>query len=159
MFDELEHDFFIFADAEASQCDAVKVEAGDVVRAFFSEIFVNCALGDTKKELLRVSMRFHAALRPEVCSADRFLHCSIVLIRWRNVIEGHGDVASECFFDFHDFFWCEAFVFSGIGVVKGDAVVVNGSEELFAEDLESAAVREDAAVPVDEFVQSAAFFY
>ncbi len=159
MFDKLQHDFFVFANAEAAECDAVEVHFCDCFCALFAKVFVDCPLGDAKEKLFGIVVCFNAACCPEVGAFDSVRHRFVILVGVGNMVEGHGDVAADGAFDFHYFLWCEEFIFFGIRVVEGDAFVVDAEEEFWAEDLEAAAVGEDAAVPMHEVVESFEFFY
>ena len=126
------------------------------LQALDAEIAIQIALDDGKERLLRGAerlVRLVAALQPLGGAFHRLLRLLVRVAVLRTLIERHDDVRPQIVLDVHRLFGREEVIASVDVRGKAHAVVRDVVERGERKDLEAAAVREDGAVPVHEFVQ------
>ena len=159
--EDVVHDFFRFAYRKSADGDAVRYERFAAFQAFAAQIFKHVALYDGKERLLLSAacfVRFVAAFQPVARAEHRRFRLIVREAVFAALIERHNDVRAEVFFYLHCLFGREK-VFAAVHV-RGKFYARVGDFVEFGKrkHLKAAAVRENRAIPVHEFMQAARLF-
>ena len=148
----VEHLLLGFADGDAADSAAVEVERGDVRGGLGAEVVVHAALHDAEPQLMVVQRLFAGDLLPAFGHGEGFLGGVAGAGVGRAFVERHYDVGAQVALDAHGFDRAEEVARAVDMRGKFDAVRFDLAERGEAEDLESAAIGQDGAVPVLELV-------
>ncbi len=153
------HRMFGFADRQSPDCVAEPiVHIRDRGNRFLAEVRVRRPLNDGEERLRTVVDGFEFGECPTE-PADAAFHGvtggGFIRLAWSDVIELHHYVGAEIALHPHDRFGGEKLLFPVDVAAKLHAVFGDGTQRFEREDLKSAGVCEDRAVPSHKIVQPA----
>ena len=152
----LERGAALLADRQAADRVSVEVELGDLLGRAAAELRVDPALADPEAELALGARRVALPGGPVGRPADRILELAAGDVGGRDLVEAHRDVAAQVALDLRRELGREVRLGAVVDVAERDAVVVHRRQRVAeGEDLETAGVGENRAVPPHEPVQPA----
>ena len=153
--EHLVHEFLRLADAQTSDGIAGKIKLCEIGHALFAQILIHAALHDAEEPLTLARHRILAALGPARRALRRSLRIFVVGGIRHALVERHDDVRAERHLHLHRNFGRKEFLRAVDMRAEGHAVFGDLSQVAETEYLETAAVRQDCAVPVHEAMKSA----
>ena len=155
----LVHHAFRLADAEAADAEAGEIHAGDRLRALDAKVAKHAALHDAKQRLILARVRVLAALRPAVRALHRVDRVFPVGRIRRALVKAHRDIRAEALLHVHDRFRRKEVLAAVDMGAEHHAVFLNIVDLRKRKHLKSAAVGQNRAIPVHEFVQAACLLH
>ena len=155
VFEHFIHEFGRLADGQAADCIARQVHVHELCRVPFAQILVHAALHDAKQALIRGRHDCLAPLGPALRALRRGFGI-VVIGRIRHaLVKCHDDVGAKAHLRLHRDFGRQELFRTVDMRAERHAFLGDFAQVAKAEDLESAAVRQDCAIPMHELVQAA----
>ena len=154
--DRGEHLVPVLANCEASERVAVEAERDDLLDRTLAELAVGSALSDTEDELAWRALALALPGGPQRCAPHRLLELTAINARWRADVEAHRNVRAEIPLDRRHPLRGEPLGGAVVDRAERDALIVDCEQRVAQrEDLETAGIGQDRAVPTGERVQPA----
>ena len=153
------HDRLRLAHAQAADAIADEVHIGEHLGALHPQVLVERALHNAEQRLVFPGVVLLAPFRPAVGDLHVLLRRLPVAGIGRAHVKRHGDVGTQRLLDIHGLFRADKLPGAVQVALEGNPFLLDLPDSRKGEYLESAAVRQDRAVPAHELVQAARFLH